>query len=272
MKILFIFLTLFFIFSCGKTTLNKVEQLGSFRILAIQTATPELTQINGLTVTVRPYISDIASGGRSITGTVEGCVDPGISFGANATCEGNPTLVTSSYTVDTTSAGTLHSKWGPYSSALAIPDLIFAGKSTREKFNGVPYLTIFTFVVDGLTYKSFRRVLVTNRTTPNLNTNPTLTALQLNSGPISKPNLNDHLNVSFSGVETYDYIRVDGLTETRTEKSVMAWYISDGTINISKANASESIQYQTDPPTGQLLIIGVLRDERGGVDVRENLL
>lgn len=269
MKNMLIILPLFLIISCGDNKLDKVETLSSFRVLAIQTANPELTQTTGLTVTARPYISDINGGGRTVTAVVEGCVDPGISFGAEATCTGNPTQVTSSYSVDTSTLPNLKSGWGNYSAALAIPDTIFTGRSTREKFNGVPFLIIFYFNVDGIIYKSFRRVLITNRTT--LNTNPTLSALLRNGGAISKPNNGDYLSATYSGTETYDYLRIDGVTENRTEKLVMAWYVSSGNLDIAKASAGESVKYNSDPPATQLLMVGVLRDERGGVAVVESL-
>jgi hypothetical protein len=269
MKQIILLSALILISSCGDNKLNKVEKLGSFRILAIKTTTPELTQANGLTVIATPFISDISSGGRTITGNVEGCVDPGIAFGAEATCDGNSTRVTSAYSVDTTDAASLNSKWGPDSVPLSIPDAIFTGRSSIEKFNGVPFIIIFSLSADGVTYKSFRRILVTNRTT--LNTNPSLTSLLLNSGAMAKPKNGDYFGINYSGTETYDYMRVDGVVESRTEKLVMAWYVSDGTLNISKANATETVQFKSDPPATPLLIIGVLRDERGGVAVTTSL-
>jgi hypothetical protein len=59
---------------------------------------------------------------------------------------------------------------------------------------------------------------------------------------------------------------VDGTTETRTKKLVMAWYISSGTLNLSKVNAADTVKYTSDPPSS-LLIVGILRDECGGVSV-----
>ena len=262
-KILLAFIP-FCLISCGGKKLADVETLGTFRVLAIQTSTPELTQTTGLSVTAKPFVSDISSGGRTVSGLVEGCVDPGVSSGAVVTCDGNPTRVFSAYSVDT-SGLTMQTGWGGLSSSLAIPDAIFAGRSAREKFNGVPFLIIFSFDVDGATSKYFRRVLITNRTT--LNANPSLTALKLNGGAIGKPKNGDYLNATYSGVETYDYMRADGLTESRTEKLMMAWYVNSGTFDMPKATAAESVQYKTDPPSGQMLIIGILRDERGGVDV-----
>jgi hypothetical protein len=139
MKKVLIFISLILLASCGDDKLKKIETLGSFRVLAIKAFTAgsvsvsELTQTSGLSITASPYITDVTSGGRTVTGTVDGCVDPGVAYGAEATCEGNSTRVTTAYTVNTTNAGTLHSQWGPESSSLAIPDTIFVGRSTREK-------------------------------------------------------------------------------------------------------------------------------------------
>ncbi len=271
MKHLILFLIMIIISSCGDDKLNKVETLGGFRILAIKASASEKTQANGLTVTATPYVSDVNGAGRSITGTVDGCVDPGVAYGADATCEGNSTKVSAAYTINGARGGTkLNSGWADPTAALSIPDAIFTGRTTREKFNGVPFLIVFTFVVDGSTYKSFRRIHITNRT--SLNTDPTLSSLKLNGGAIAKPSNGDSLSASYSGAETYDYMRVDGVTETRTEKLVMAWYVSEGELDISKATAAESVKYKSTPPSGNLLVIGVLRDERGGVAVQDDLL
>jgi hypothetical protein len=165
---------------------------------------------------------------------------------------------------------TLNSGWGSYSGALSVPNTIFLGRSDREQFNGVPFLIIFSFTVDGAILKSFRRILVTNRT--SLNTNPTLTSLLLNGSTIAKPQLNDYLSATASGAQNYNYVLADGQTENRNETLSMAWYVSSGELNTAKTSASESVKYKSSPPASSLLIIGVLRDERGGVAVRESLL
>jgi hypothetical protein len=270
MKNIFIALPLVFLISCGDNKLAKVETLGSFRVLAIQTSAPEITQAAGLpTITVKPFISDVYGAGRTVTGTIDTCVDPGISFGASPTCDDNPTKVSYAYSVNTGTLTSMNTGWGPDSSAITIPDTIFSGKSAREKFNGVNYLVIFSFTVDGAIYNSFRRISLTNRTIKN--TNPILSALTLNGGALTMPNNGDVLGATYSGVESYDYLRVDGVTETRTEKLVMAWYISSGTLNLSKVNASETVKYTSDSPS-TLMIVGVLRDERGGVAVIQSTL
>lgn len=270
MKKILIFLPCFLILSCGDDKLAKVETLNSFRVLAIQASASEFTQSAGLKVTARPYISDINGGGRTISAVIDGCIDPGISYGAEVTCEGNPTKVSTPYSIDTSLLPLLNSGWGNPSSELVIPNTIFLGRSIREKFNGVSYIILFSFTVDGVVQKSFKRVRITNRT--SLNSNPILNALLLNGAVIGKPRLDDSLNAVFSGVESYDFMMVDESIENRSEKLVMAWYVSSGIFDMPKTNASESVRYKSDPPNSPLLIIGVLRDERGGVSVLDNLL
>jgi hypothetical protein len=270
MKNLLLFSLLVFMISCGDDKLKKVETLTSFRVLAIETATPELTQTTGLSVTARPYISDTNGAGRTISAVVDGCIDPGISFGAEVTCEGNASKVSVAYSINTSTLTNLNSGWGTYSSSLSIPDTIFAGRTDRDKYNGVPYIIVFKFTVDGAEHKSFRRILVTNRTA--LNSNPTLSGFLLNGSTLAKPNLNDYLSATVSNAENYNFILVDGTTENRNESLTMAWYVSSGELNTSKVNASESVQYKSSSPSTSLLIIGVLRDERGGVSVKESLL
>ena len=130
MKILLYGIFPLLLLSCGGKKLADVETLGAFRVLAIQTTTPDIVQTTGLTVTATPYVTDINSGGRTVSGLVEGCVDPGVSSGAEATCTGNPTRVSSAYSVNTAGAGfTMQSGWGSSSAALSIPDAIFVNSS-----------------------------------------------------------------------------------------------------------------------------------------------
>ena len=270
MKAILILISLFLTISCGNDKIKKLEILNSFRVLAIESLTPELTQGAGLSVSARPYISDINGGGRTLSAVVDGCVDPGVSLGAEVTCDGNITKVSVAYSLNTSTLPTLNSGWGSYSCALSVPNTIFLGRTDREQFNGVPFLIIFSFTVDGAILKSFRRILVTNRT--SLNTNPTLTSLLLNGSTIAKPQLNDYLSATASGAQNYNYVLADGQTENRNETLSMAWYVSSGELNTAKTSASESVKYKSSPPASSLLIIGVLRDERGGVAVRESLL
>jgi len=270
MKKITFLLSMFLILSCGNDKIKRLETLNSFRVLAIESLTPELTQGVGLSVTARPYVSDVNGGGRTLSAVVDGCIDLGVSLGAEVTCEGNPSKVSVAYSLNTSALPALNSGWGNYSSALSIPNTIFVGRSERDQYNGVPFLIIFSFTVDGVIHKSFRRILVTNRT--SLNTNPTLTNLLLNGSTIGKPQLNDYLSATATGSQNYNYVLVDGQIENRNETLSMAWYVSSGELNTAKTSASESVIYKSTPPSSSLLIIGILRDERGGVAVRENLL
>jgi hypothetical protein len=270
MKKTLLLLQFLLLISCGDDKLKKVETLNSFRVLAIESASPELTQSAGLSVTVRPYVSDINGNGRIINAVIDGCIDPGISLGAEVTCDENASKVSVNYSINTSTLPKLNSGWGSYSAGLAIPDMIFTNKSNRDKYNGVPYIVIFNFTVDGVIFKSFKRILITSRT--SLNSNPALNGLLLNSSTLAKPNLNDYLSATVSGVENYDFVLVDGTVENRNETLTMAWYVSSGELDISKANASESVKYKSNQSSSPLLIVGVLRDERGGVSVLDNLL
>ncbi|MFN8370554.1 MAG: hypothetical protein U0T83_08030 [Bacteriovoracaceae bacterium] len=262
-----ILLTLLFL-ACGKDPFKRVEELNSFRVLAITTSSPELNILGSLNTTVTPYISDINGGGRITAGTVEMCLDPGVTFGAEVKCDHDPYKYSSSYNFDsTTYSNNLYSGLGS-SVTLTLPNYIFSGKSEREKYNGVAVIVIFTFSVDNLTVKAFRRILVTNRTT--LNQNPTVTQINVNGSAITqKPNKNDEISLSYGNVESYNYEQVDGTVETKSESFKIAWFTSSGNINYPKTEVGKNAKYTSQPNSGSFLIVGVVRDDRGGVSIIE---
>ena len=264
MKHLSFLILLTLITACGDDRLPKIETLEGFRIIGIEASSPEVAP--GGSSTLRLYVSDPQGGGRVINGSYIACVDPGISLGAAVDCSKVPGAVSGSYSVDTNPlSATLYTGFSGSMTA-SIPASILTGRSARDQFNGVGYIVIFTFTVDGKTVRSFKRVLATNR--GSLNSNPTSPTILLNGAALSTvPREGDRVSVSGLSPETYQFQNVDGTTETRTENLEVAWFMSTGEVNRPKAQAQDSAEF-TEAPGPNFLILSAIRDGRGGFSVQ----
>lgn len=264
MRHLSLILLLTLLFSCGDDRLPKVETLEGFRIIGIEASSPEVSP--GGSSTLRLFISDPQGGGRVINGSYIACVDPGISLGADVDCSKVPGSVSGSYTIDTNPlSGTLYTGFAGSMTA-NVPASILSGRSARDQFNGVGYIVIFTFSVDGKTVRSFKRVLATNR--GSLNSNPATPTILLNGSALSTvPREGDNVSVTGLTPETYQFQNVDGTTETRTESLEVAWFMSTGEVNRPKALAQDNSEF-TEAPGPNFLILSAIRDGRGGFSVQ----
>jgi hypothetical protein len=254
--------------SCSDDNFNNVETLGDFRVLAVIADPPEVGAAGG-NVNLQLYVSDVKSGGRSFTGTTVSCVDPGISSGASVSCDHDPTRQTDTYTVDTTAgdpSGNLSTGLNTDVLIVNVPGQLLTGRSARDKFNGVGYITIFNFNVDGKAVKVFKRITVTSRA--DQNTNPFSSSIELNgSGFSGTPKKDDSLSISSSDQETYTYQNVDNSTEVLQENYKVAYFVSSGELNRPKADVGEKSKFTKGLESGQFVIISVIRDERGGVEI-----
>lgn len=264
MKIhLIILFSILFLSSCGDDTFKKVEVLNEFRVLAIVANDSELAP--GGSTNVFPLISDI-KGGRTVQGEVISCIDPGVSRGAPVSCDHDPSASPVTYNVDTSTLtlGAQNTGQAPAHN-ITIPASIFTGRSDREKFNGVPYLVIFTFTVDGRTVKAFRRINATDRTQKNQN--PASPVISINGSTTLNqlPTKGANFNLTTSAPESYQFITIDGTLENRVESLDVSWYLSSGEVDKPKAAVSESVEYEGETPTTSFLLMAIVRDERGGI-------
>ena len=245
--------------SCGGDNFKKIEKLGDFRILAVQADTPEV--IPGTTVNLQLFVSDIKAAGRTINGTYIACIDPGIAYGAKVGCDHDPTSAApAAYSINTATGFT-----APLS--VTVPNNIFYGRSAREQFNGVGYIVIFNFSVDGQDISTFKRITATSR--GSLNSNPSGSNILLNGASMaSYPIENDLLQASSSPPEIFNYQTIEGTIESRTEKMQVAWYVSEGELENSKSDVGEAVKFIGTAITSPKVVIAVIRDERGGVDVK----
>jgi hypothetical protein len=270
MNKLFLLIISLLLYACGDD-FKKVEVLSEFRILSIVANSPEVDPGPVLDVKLRLFVSDVKGGGRLIKGTTVACIDPGIAFGAKVNCDHDPSAVPGTYDIDTTldpnlGAAKLFTGLATNELTVRIPETIFAGRSTTEQFNGVSYIVIFNFTVDGKAVSVFKRIVATNR--GSLNTNPTGSAVFLNGVAIaSAPAKDDKLKVTTSSPGTYDFINAEGDTETRTEVFQVAWFITQGQFDKPKSDVDETVKYLGDAATIPSLVISIVRDDRGGVEI-----
>ena len=269
MNKLFLLIISLLFYSCGDD-FKKVEVLSEFRILSVVASTNNPEVLPGALVNLQLFVSDVKGGGRVIIGTTVSCIDPGIAFGAKVNCDHDPSAVTDSYEINTTNGdmGAANLFTGLASDILnvTVPAGIFAGRSTTEQFNGVSYIVIFNFTVDGKAVSVFKRIVATNR--GSLNNNPTGSAVFLNGVAItSAPAKDDKLMVTTSSPETYDFINAEGDTETRTEVFQVAWFITQGKFDKPKSDVDETVKYLGDAATIPSLVISIVRDDRGGAEI-----
>lgn len=258
---------------CGDSGFRKVEELRGFRVLGVIATAPEVAP--GGSSTLQLVVSDPEGGGRTISGTTVSCVDPGIALGASVSCAHDPTAVTGTYTIDTVNdadlgAADLYTGLATQTVTLTVPDLL-QNRSTKDRTNGVGYITIFTFSVDGKTVSAFKRVLVSNRST--LNTNPAITDVTLEGATLSaKPRKDERLKIATSAPETYNFVNDDGAEETRAEELAVAWFVSEGELDKPKSEVGDEVKYLTDPPSSPLVVLALVRDDRGGMTLSKTVL
>lgn len=267
MKLLIISCVFLCLFSCGDDGFKKYEKLEQFRVLGIVADTPEVNDTNAV-VTLTPIVSDISNQGREVTVTISACVDPGVSRGADVSCEGGTftqdVVYNSGNAVDlnATLGATLYTGAMPNVS-VTLPSDILAGKTVFEQFNGVDYLLIFDFKSGGESLvKSFKRVKVSSRTTKN--SNPVLGTV----GSLSLSSSEQVLEVqNSSSRETFDFYSLSGNLEQKDEVMYLTWFTSSGEINNSQVYVNENSELSLDSSLpSEAVVVVLLRDGRGGVD------
>jgi hypothetical protein len=245
------FLMFILLASCGDDNFNKVEVLKGFRILSVVMTNPATDSEvqEGTVVRLQLYVSDIEGAGRTqpIVGTATSCIDPGISLGAKVNCDHDPSAITGAFSLDTGSGdlpANLYTGLADDFVDVTVPVGIFTGRSARDQFNGVSYIVIFNFTVDGKEVSAFKRIVATNRSPKN-----------------------DILEVTSNLPQTYEYITLDGNTETRTEELAVAWFVTQGEFDKPKSDVNESVKYLGSAPTVPSIVLTVVRDNRGGVEI-----
>ncbi len=267
MKVLILSCVFLSLLSCGDDGFKKYEKLEEFRVLGIVADTPEVNDTNAV-VTLTPIVSDISNQGREVTVTINACVDPGVSRGADVSCEGGKltqdVVYNSGNAVDlnATLGATLYTGAMPNVS-LTLPSEILAEKTVFEQYNGVDYLVIFDFKFGGESLvKSIKRIRISSR--PIKNSNPVLGTV----GGLSLSSSEQVLEVeNSSSKETFDFYSLSGNLEQKDEVMYLTWFTSSGEINNSQVYVNENSELSFDSSLpSEAVVVVLLRDGRGGVD------
>jgi hypothetical protein len=259
------------LFSCGKDDLPQFNQVNSLRVIAMTTPTPEVNP--PAVVTITPVVSDVAEA-TALKDTVNVCVDLGVAYGVTPTCEGNPTKIASpERTLAAPGAG---SNWTGNADSfnVSVPANILVGRTAQEQFNGVNYLVEYILKNSaGNEIRSFRRIVVSNKTPKN--TNPVVTDIFSNGvslvGPLPFGSIVQlSSDLSAGSAESYQLQDFNGVTSSQSELISTTWMITDGETKYFRSDVGQSNEYTLPAaaPAGRSVhIFAVARDNRGGVTV-----
>lgn len=271
-RAIIIFWTLFSL-ACTKSELPKFNLLNSLRVIALTTPTPEVAA--GDLVTITPVISDINSA-VGLTDSAYVCLDLGVAYGAQPTCQGNLTKITIHENRVLTLPG-LGSSWtgdaDTFNLTIPLNTVIFAGRSAQEQFNGVNYLVEYILKnTNGQEIRSFRRIIVSTKSPKNLN--PVITdifsdGVTMTTLPLgSKVNLTSDL--SMTSAESYQVQDFNNVITSTNENISVTWMITDGETKYFRSEVG-TVNVYTGPdaaPVGRsAYIFAVARDNRAGVTV-----
>lgn len=271
MKKLVLLLSLF-LFSCEKDNLPEFNRLEGLRVITLQANTPEVNP--GTAVTMTPIVSDIHS--TSLSYSVTTCLDPGLSYGAQPTCEGNPSKVVIATAAALTLPGVAESWTGAADTFVVnVPSdtVMFAGRTPAEIYNGVNYLVIYTLTNNtGQSVTAFKRIVVSETAKIAKNVNPVTTQVFADGSPLTTMNWGSKFNLStdLSMVSAEAYVVKNTKLESfaKTENLTTTWFITDGEAKYFRSAGTDSNEFNApgQPPVGRsFYLMAVSRDDRGGV-------
>ncbi len=145
---------------CTSKSLPEYRVLQSLRVISLHIDSPEInydgTTFTPSTLSLTPLISDLYGSGRSLSYSLQWCLDPGISLGATPQCTGNPTLtqVATGQTVSTTATFASPNYTGYLSSisvnlsaasttAFSLISEKFLNSSLPEQYDGLALILVF---------------------------------------------------------------------------------------------------------------------------------
>ena len=276
----FICIALLSLTGCGTQDFTPFAKLGGLRMTAIQVedvGSPGVAEIDGLstgTVTMRvtPFISDLQAEGRSFQVQVRGCIDPGLAQGAGFICP-NPQVIEypngGLFDTSVLTATRFTGPMTPFDVVIENPAALIADRSETQKFNGVNYILVITLVSDNESLTAIKAIPITTRLSRNRN--PEIDQVLLNGSTVSSgPTQGGPLKVlmTTNGLpESFEEMDADGRILQRVEDYLITWFFSEGRIRpfrtVEGQNPELVLRTQ-----GPVLLKVVVRDSRGGVDVR----
>jgi len=263
-----------FLFSCEKDNLPEFNRLEGLRVLSLRANTPEVNP--GTAVTITPIVSDIHA--TSLSYSISVCLDPGLGYGAQPTCEGNPSKVVIATNASATLPGA-GENWTGNADAFVVnvpnDTIMFAGKTSYETFNGVNYLVVYTLTNDlGQSVTAIKRIVVSETAKTSKNTNPVTTQVFADGAPLTVMNWGTKFNlstdVSLVSAENYSLQNTKSETLARTEKLTTTWFVTDGDAKFFRSSGTDSNEFNApgQAPVGRsFYILAVTYDDRGGVSL-----
>lgn len=270
---------------CSDNGFPLYASLDGLRILALKIDQPEITYnagVDSYAVALTPLISDFGGSGN-VEITLQACLDPGVVVGVQADC--SEAAVASSVTtlIVTPAVGAAADIFGegtrtgipssgPVNLTVPFPRTLWSKFSSAVQFNGVPCVVVVKAKTsDGVQQTTaFRRVLISSKNTPNAN--PVISDLKANGNslgalPSGQTSLTFDLGAS---AETYSFQKSSGETLSLNETLELSWFTTDGEIKFSRSRSGERTNWTppSSAPAGgrKVILVGVLRDGRGGVD------
>jgi hypothetical protein len=267
-----IIMTLSLCTSCDNADFVEFSELGGLRIVGVEASTPEIDGTSTATesVTLTPFISDIDAAGRVFSVTVTSCIDPTFSQTGTLGCS-NPTSESypngNSFDTNTLAASSFTGAMDPITININNPASLISQYPSQLQFNGVPLFVFFTISSGNESLSFVKEILITNR--GQLNQNPEIEDIVFNGSSLaSGPSQSGELNVTFTdtgGPQSFLEISSDGSTIDKTESFLISWFTSTGQVVPGRVLLGDSSELTT---IDAAVIICVVRDRRGGTDVR----
>ncbi len=260
------------VLSCADNDFPRAYKLDRLRVIELIASAPEA--VPGDTVTVTPYVSDYSGGGRALNYEAFACVDPGIAYGASPNCDNNATRVVLQAATNLPGLTAPTYTGAAPNLTVVVPSaaVMLTGRPGYVQFNGVIYLVTYrVFAADGTSVSAFRRILVSNKTPKNQNpATPDIRVgtVILTALPASETSLNSF--VGAASLESYQSMRVDGSTITKTEEMRTNWYVTEGSMKFDNTVGTADNPYNPPgaPVAGRNVIIAVTADGRAGSSIR----
>jgi hypothetical protein len=254
-------------------------------------------------------LSDLYGTGRALSYNLEWCLDPGIAMGAIPTCVGNPTRKIEMSAQSVALAGTFLAP--NFTGSFALPAINFStatasslaaiasgfsSATSAQRFNGLNLIVIYeVFPTASPSEKvsSFKRVVISAATKAVKNSNPSGLEIRQNGTEITSLPTTESMLDAFlpaAQAESYSLMNDDGSTTAKTETLETTWFLTgppeiecsrkkecstDGLFSMSRTRVGELNTFyipQVAVPTARgRILIGVARDDRGGIVVKRYL-
>lgn len=254
-------MVLFLCLSCSDD-MPKISSLDKLKTIALIADFPEINEAGG-NVSITPWIADPLGGSRTIDLYWSQCPDPGIAYGVEPKCVGaSETLMANQVLTSQDRTEAL------LSFTVTIPSGLTTLRSARDQFNGVYYLISLRIVAGSEEIKAYKRIRVSTKSGADLNTNPTLTGLTFDGSlpafPSNKMNVKGTIG---NGAETFQYLDSDGNNQAQLEELTISFFTTSGNMDPSIVEANDSSKIIIKDNPSQLTVIGVIRDQRGGIGI-----